>query len=114
MTQGPRSVAGPIHGIEEGLTVSELSQGTMMFRFTAGEEPAARRILLQVFEALEEKGYNPVTQLVGYLLSGDPTYITSHRDARSIIRRVDRDDLLEELVASYLARGANQPQHPVV
>ena len=93
--------------------MSELSQGTTMFRFTAGEEPTARRILLQVFEALQEKGYNPVTQLVGYLLSGDPTYITSHRDARNIIKRVDRDDLLEEIVASYLVHGGKPPQPPV-
>ena len=52
--------------------------------------------------ALREKGYNPINQLVGYLISGDPAYITSHKQARSLIRRVQRDDLIEELVSSYL------------
>lgn len=63
----------------------------------------ARRILLLVYQALKEKGYNPLNQLVGYLLSGDPAYITSHRDARSLVRQVERDELLEELVRYYLA-----------
>ena len=53
--------------------------------------------------AMEEKGYNPINQLVGYLLSGDPAYITSHNDARSMIRKIERDELLEEFVRSYLA-----------
>ena len=55
-------------------------------------------------EAMEEKGYNPINQLVGYLLSGDPAYITSHNDARSMIRKIERDELLEEFVRSYLAQ----------
>ena len=53
---------------------------------------------------MEEKGYNPINQLVGYLLSGDPAYITSHNDARSMIRKIERDELLEEFVRSYLAQ----------
>ncbi|MGB4337532.1 MAG: IreB family regulatory phosphoprotein, partial [Bacillota bacterium] len=57
-----------------------------------------RRVLNEVIEALAEKGYNPVNQLVGYLLSGDPTYITSHKNARNTIRRVERDEIIEELV----------------
>lgn len=61
-----------------------------------------RDIFKQVCEALEEKGYNPVNQLTGYILSGDPTYITSYKDARKIIGRVERDELLEELVQFYL------------
>lgn len=66
------------------------------------EEKDARGILLQVHEALEEKGYDPINQIVGYLLSGDPAYITNHRNARNLVRRLERDELLEELVRSYL------------
>ena len=62
----------------------------------------AKRIFLTVYDALLEKGYNPVNQIVGYILSGDPTYITSHRGARSLIRRLERDELLEELVENYI------------
>lgn len=62
----------------------------------------AKIILMSVYSALMEKGYNPVNQIVGYILSGDPTYITSHKNARSLIRRLERDELLEELVQSYL------------
>ena len=60
------------------------------------------RILLEVLTSLEAKGYNPVNQIVGYLISGDPAYITSHKQARSLIRRVERDDLIEELVSNYV------------
>lgn len=62
----------------------------------------ARDILLQVYAALKEKGYNPVNQIVGYILSGDPTYITSYRNARSLISKLERDELLEEVVCFYL------------
>ena len=62
----------------------------------------AKRIFLTVYDALLEKGYNPVNQIVGYILSGDPTYITSPRGARSLIRRLERDELLEELVENYI------------
>ncbi len=58
--------------------------------------------LQEVYSALKEKGYNPVNQLVGYILSEDPTYITTHRNARTLIRKVDRDDLLQALVRNYL------------
>ena len=61
-----------------------------------------KNVLTQVFDALKEKGYNPVNQIVGYLLSEDPTYITTHKNARSLIRRLDRDELLSEMVKSYL------------
>ncbi|MCR4420186.1 MAG: IreB family regulatory phosphoprotein [Clostridia bacterium] len=75
---------------------------TVTFR-RAKEEPAdARQILRAVYEALREKGYNPINQLVGYLLSGDPAYITSHNNARNLIRRLERDELLEELLRRYL------------
>jgi len=59
-------------------------------------------VLQEVYAALKEKGYNPVNQIVGYLLSGDPAYITSHRNARTLIRELERDELLEELVRCYL------------
>ena len=62
----------------------------------------ANSILVTVLNALKEKGYNPITQLVGYIMSGDPSYVTSHNNARSIIRRMERDELLEELVRSYM------------
>jgi len=60
------------------------------------------QILKQVYEALTEKGYNPINQIVGYILSGDPTYITSHNNARNLIRQVERDELLEEMVKTYI------------
>lgn len=75
---------------------------TRMFRVKAEEVYGAKEILTRVYEALRQKGYNPVSQIVGYLLSGDPAYITGHNNARSLVRRVDRDELLEELVRSYL------------
>ena len=74
---------------------------TMMFRFGA-EENKAEHIIHHVCNAMEEKGYNPINQLVGYLLSGDPAYVTSHKDARNQIRSLERDEILEELVRSYL------------
>ena len=69
------------------------------------EQNEARNILLKVSEALKEKGYNPVNQIVGYILSGDPTYITSHKNARSLIRKLERDELLEEVVNNYLEKN---------
>ncbi len=75
---------------------------TMMFRVEPDKEYEAREVLDSVYEALVEKGYNPINQIVGYLLSGDPAYITSHKNARSLIRKIERDELLEELVKHYL------------
>lgn len=66
------------------------------------EANEAKRILLSVNESLLQKGYNPVNQIVGYILSGDPTYITSHNNARSLIRKLERDEYLEEIVKFYL------------
>lgn len=74
---------------------------TVRFRFDR-DDATVRDVILRVYASLEEKGYNPVSQLVGYLLSGDPTYITSYADARSLIRSVDRDQVLEELVSGYI------------
>ena len=59
-------------------------------------------VLKRVYEALKEKGYNPINQIIGYIMSGDPTYITSHKGARSLIMKVERDEILEELVATYV------------
>ena len=69
-----------------------------------GEENKAETIIRQATAAMVEKGYNPVNQLVGYLLSGDPAYVTSYKEARSLIRKLERDELLEELVRSYLEK----------
>ncbi len=80
----------------------EKNEETMMFKVQAEEMNQARDILLSVYAALKQKGYNPINQLVGYLLSGDPAYITSHNNARSLIRRLERDELLEELLKVYL------------
>ena len=60
------------------------------------------RVLHDVYEALREKGYNPINQIVGYIMSGDPTYITSHKSARSLIMKVERDEILEELMENYI------------
>ena len=78
-----------------------VSEETMMFKF-GNDANKAEMIIHNVCQAMEEKGYNPINQLVGYLLSGDPAYVTSHNDARSQIRKLERDELLEELVRSYL------------
>ena len=80
------------------------NEETMMFRF-GNEKNKAETIIREACKAMEEKGYNPINQLVGYLLSGDPAYITSHGDARSKIRTLERDELLEELVRSYLGKA---------
>lgn len=63
-----------------------------------------KEILRTVYSALEEKGYNPINQIVGYLLSGDPAYIPRHKDARTLIRKIERDEIIEELVKSYLSQ----------
>ena len=75
---------------------------TMSFKIEKDKEIKAREILKEVYQALVEKGYNPINQIVGYILSGDPTYITSHNDARNLIRLIERDELLEKLVKSYI------------
>lgn len=80
-----------------------VSEETMMFR-VGNDENKAETIIRDVCQAMQEKGYNPINQLVGYLLSGDPAYITSHGDARSKIRGLERDELLEELIRSYLEK----------
>lgn len=81
--------------------MTDVSQETMMFR-RAPEKKDVAETIKEVYAALEEKGYNPVDQLAGYLLSGDPTYITSYKNARTTLRRHERYELIEELVKSYL------------
>ncbi len=75
---------------------------TMIFSISDNRDESVRTILTTVYKALEEKGYHPINQIVGYILSEDPTYITTHNNARSLIRKIDRDDLLEVLLKSYL------------
>lgn len=75
---------------------------TMKFEMPKEDEETIAQILSSVYEALEKKGYDPKNQIIGYILSGDPTYITSHENARNKIRQIDRDDLLEEILGYYL------------
>ena len=75
---------------------------TMFFRAENSTDNATKEILNTVYVALQEKGYDPINQLAGYILSGDPAYITSHNNARGLIRQLERDELVEELVRSYL------------
>ena len=75
---------------------------TMSFNVERDKDVKAKEILKEVYQALVEKGYNPINQIVGYVLSGDPTYITSHNDARNLIRQIERDELLEKMVRSYI------------
>ncbi|HEX3026699.1 MAG TPA: IreB family regulatory phosphoprotein [Clostridia bacterium] len=79
-----------------------MHEPTMVFSIKEDKEKEMKKILVTVYDALREKGYNPVNQIVGYLLSEDPTYITTHNNARSLIRKIDRDELLHVLVESYL------------
>ena len=75
---------------------------TMHFEVEKIENLRTKEILKEVYEALQEKGYNPINQLVGYILSGDPTYITSHNNARSLIMKVERDELVEEVIKYFI------------
>ncbi|MBR3249955.1 MAG: IreB family regulatory phosphoprotein [Clostridia bacterium] len=75
---------------------------TMSFEVERDRNVKAKEILKEVHQALVEKGYNPINQIVGYILSGDPTYITSHNDARNKIRAIERDELLEKMVKNYI------------
>ena len=75
---------------------------TMKFDVEKEQTARAKEILKEVYSALKEKGYNPINQIVGYILSGDPTYITSHNNARNLIRQIERDELLEKMVKNYI------------
>lgn len=78
-------------------------ENTQFFSVETEPVTGVEMVLTTVYEALTEKGYNPVNQIVGYIMSGDPTYITSHKSARSLIMKVERDELVEELLTKYIA-----------
>jgi len=80
-------------------------QNTQYFRAVQENKMDVKEVLKLVYEAMTEKGYNPVNQIVGYVMSGDPTYITSHKSARSVIMKVERDEIVEELLKSYIEKN---------
>ncbi len=84
-------------------STQENHQNTIFFSVPNERQKEIRRILDEVYYALREKGYNPVSQLVGYVMSGDPTYITNHKNARSLITKIERDEIVEELFQFYIA-----------
>ncbi len=79
-----------------------VDKNTMLFKVDREKPVEPRTVLESVYQSLKEKGYNPISQLIGYIMSGDPTYITNHNGARSLITRLDRDELLEEVFKYYL------------
>ena len=81
-----------------------LDSETTRFNFSADKSANVRELMTYVLDALKEKGYNPTNQLVGYFISGDPTYITNYKGARGIIRRIERDELLEVIINEYCSR----------
>ena len=89
--------------------MSELSN-TQFFQVGNAPQIQAKEILEIVYKALREKGYNPVNQIVGYIMSGDPTYITSYKNARSMIMKVERDELVEELLREYIKNRSWEPE----
>ncbi|HIQ68411.1 MAG TPA: IreB family regulatory phosphoprotein [Candidatus Faecousia excrementigallinarum] len=82
--------------------MTDNSRSTIKFKVPGEDKDEMRSVLRSVFDALTEKGYNPINQIVGYLLTEDPTYITNYNNARSMICKIDRDELLQELVRCYL------------
>ena len=89
--------------------VDDRNQQTMQFNLARDNAEKARLILMTVYSALQEKGYDPINQIVGYIISGDPTYITSHKGARAQVRHLERDELLEELIRFYITANQNRP-----
>ncbi|MBO4235167.1 MAG: IreB family regulatory phosphoprotein [Firmicutes bacterium] len=81
-----------------------MERKTIMFDTTKVQQKTTREVLESVYAALEERGYNGIDQMVGYILSGDPSYITSYNNARMLISRIDRDDLVEEILKDYLQK----------
>ncbi|HOJ09250.1 MAG TPA: IreB family regulatory phosphoprotein [Clostridiales bacterium] len=81
---------------------------TMMFNVDKDNADETHEILMTIYQALKERGYNPINQIVGYILSGDPTYITNHKNARSLVRKLERDELLEEVLKFYLESNKNR------
>jgi len=82
--------------------MNNINDTQIIGHITGAERPNVSDVLRMVYDALVEKGYNPIYQITGYIMSGDPTYITSHKNARSLVMKVERDELLEELVANYI------------
>ena len=80
-------------------------QNTQYFRAVQENKMDVNEVLKLVYEAMTEKGYNPLNQIVGYVMSGDPTYITSHKSARSLIMKVERDEIVEEVLTSYIEKN---------
>ncbi|QGU95290.1 IreB family regulatory phosphoprotein [Clostridium bovifaecis] len=80
-----------------------INEDTMQFDIQKNKKELTRKILTQVNDSLKEKGYNPINQLVGYLISGDPTYITNYNGARALLRKLERDEILEEVLKAYLS-----------
>ncbi|ABK60815.1 MULTISPECIES: IreB family regulatory phosphoprotein [Clostridium] len=80
-----------------------INENTMEFDIQKNKDDLTRSILSEVNNSLKEKGYNPINQLVGYLISGDPTYITNYNGARALIRKLERDEILEEVLKAYLS-----------
>lgn len=89
--------------MKRGEAVLGISENTMQFDIQKNKKDITRNILSQVNDSLKEKGYNPINQLVGYLISGDPTYITNYNGARALIRKLERDEILEEVLKAYLS-----------
>ena len=88
--------------------MSVVSSDTQFFNVEKDSKDRVKVILADVYQSLKEKGYNPVNQIVGYIMSGDPTYITSHNNARSLIMKAERDELVEEMLIAYIeANGWN-------
>ena len=81
-----------------------MHEPTMTFKLHEDKESEMKQILTAVYDALTEKGYNPINQIVGYILSEDPTYITTHKNARSLIMKVERDELVEEVLKDYVKK----------
>ncbi len=88
---------------DSGSEIMQNLNNTQYFKIVPEQELKTEEVLALVYEALTEKGYDPVSQIVGYIMSGDPTYITSHKNARSLIMKVERDELLEEVLQYYIS-----------
>ncbi len=98
-----------LHGRQEDTSV-EYNE-TTKFEMNFDQSDEVKSIITEVLVALKEKGYNPISQLVGYFLSGDPTYITNHKGARAVIRRMERDELLEVILSDYIKRLEHSGDH---
>ena len=89
----------------KGLLEEEMANSeTTRFNFSADKSANVRELMSYVLSALQEKGYNPINQLVGYFISGDPTYITNYKGARGVIKRIERDELLEVIISEYCSK----------